>query len=70
MDMFTNESSSHALEMLRSERARQDKELAQARLRLSAIGPAAVSVPRRVLEALDAACLVRVSPLDPTAIHG
>jgi hypothetical protein len=58
------------LEALRQQRARQDQTLAEAARQLQALGSAPVTVSRKQLEAIDAACLVRVSTLKPTAIRG
>lgn len=70
MDNFASDNPIHTLEALRLERTRQDGKLAEAKLRLSALGLAPVSIPRHALEAINAACLVRVSPLNGPAIRG
>jgi hypothetical protein len=59
------------LEAIREAIARQDEALAQASARLRSFGNAPLSVSRAALEAIDAACLVHLSPLTHnTAIRG
>jgi hypothetical protein len=52
-----------------AERARQDAELAEARRTLEGMGTRLVTVPQAALEAIDAACLVHLSPSTP-ALRG
>lgn len=70
MDTSRRETPRRTLAELRAECARNDERFAQAMARLAALGPGPLLVPRHVLEAFDAACLVRISPLDPSAIRG
>ena len=58
------------LDALRGIRARNDEVLAAAWASLRARGEAPMAVPREALVAIDAACLVQVSTLNPTAIRG
>lgn len=70
MHTLTQDERDEELMALRRERARQDVAMAAARGRLDAMGRASLVVPRAALEAIDAACLVRVSTLTSAAIRG
>jgi hypothetical protein len=70
MQTPSNDDRNTKLEALRQERARQDHTLAEAGSRLRAQGHVTLAVPRAALEAIDAACLINLSPLNHAAIRG
>jgi hypothetical protein len=69
MDTTPNEDRNETLEALRRERTRQDEALRLAEARLKSLGNTPLAVPRAALEAIDAACLIHLSPLDRSAIR-